>query len=101
MTRSKHNTILVVVDKLTKEAHFIPNNLIDGARKISHKFMQEIFKLHGIPKKIITDRNVRITSIFWQILFSALRTKLNISFAYHPKIDGQTERVNQVLEDLL
>lgn len=101
MTRNIHNTILVVVDRLTEVAHFIPGNLTDGASIIAWKFMQEILHLHGVPEKIISDRDARITSRFWQTLFSALGTQLNISTTYHPKIDGQTERVNQILEDIL
>lgn len=89
MTRNKdNNTILVVVDGLTKVAHFIPGNLIDGAPEIPHKFMKEIFRLHGILDKIISDKDARITSRFRQILFTALGTKLNISSAYHPETDG-------------
>ena len=101
MTQNRHNNILVVVDRLTKVAHFILGNLSNGAPEIAHKFIKEIFRLHGIPEKIISNRDARITSRFWQTLFTALGTKLNISSAYHPETDGQTERVNQVLEDLL
>ena len=90
-----------MVDRLTKVVHFILVNLSDGAPEIAHKFIKEIFRLHGILKKIILDRDTRITSRFWQTLFTALGTKLNISSAYHPKANDQTERVNQVLEDLL
>ena len=63
--------------------------------------MKDIFKLHGLPKAIVSDRNVKFTSNFWKGLFADLGTKLNFSTAYHPQIDGQTERVNQVLEDML
>ncbi len=86
---------------MTKVAHFIPGNLTDGAPKITHKFIKKIFRLHGIREKIISNRDAGITSRFWQTLFSALGTKLNISLAYHPETNDQTERVNQVLEDLL
>ena len=88
MTRNRHNTILVVVDRLTKVAHFILGNLSDGAPEIAHKFIKEIFRLHGVPEKIISDRDTRITSRFWQTLFSVLGTKLNISSDYHPQTDG-------------
>ena len=90
-----------MVDKLTKVSHFIPKNLSDGVPEISHKFIKDILRLHGIPEKIISDRDARITSRFWQTLFTALGTKLNISSAYHLETDEQTERVNKVLEDLL
>lgn len=94
MTRNRNNIILVVIDRLTKVAHFIPGNLTYGALEIAHEFIKEIFRLHGAPKKIISDRDARITSRFWQTLFSALGTKLNICSAYHPEIDGQTKKVN-------
>ena len=63
--------------------------------------MKEIFKLHGLPKAIVSDRDVKFTSNFWKGLFADLGTKLKFSTAYHPQIDGKTERVNQVLEDVL
>ena len=88
MSRNRHNTILVVVDRLTEVAHFISGNLSDRAPKIAHKFIKEIFRLHRIPEKIISDRDARITSKFWQTLFTALGTKLNISSAYHPETNG-------------
>lgn len=101
MSRNKHNVILVVVDKLTTVAHFILRNITDGAPIIAHKFIQEVFISHGIHEKIILDRNARVTSRFWQTLFSSLGTKLNISLAYHLETNGKIERVNQVLEDIL
>ena len=64
MTQKRHNTILVVVDRLTKVAHFIPGNLSDGALEIAHKFIKEISRLHGVLEKIISDRDARITSKF-------------------------------------
>ena len=63
--------------------------------------MKDIFRLHGFPKEIISYRDSKFTSKFWKILFSYLGTKLNFSTAYHPQTDGQIERVNQVLEDML
>lgn len=63
--------------------------------------MQNVFKLHGLPKTIISDRDVKFTSTFWRTLFADLGTQLNFSTAYHPQTDGQTERVNQVVEDML
>eukprot|EP00253_Pinus_taeda_P030931 PITA_30931 len=63
--------------------------------------MQNIFKLHGLPKTIILDRDVKFTSVFWKTLFEEFRTQLNFSTAYHPQTDGQTEWVNQVVEDML
>ena len=63
--------------------------------------MKEIFRLHGIPKVVISDRDVKFTSTFWKALFSGLGTQIQFSTAYHPQTDRQTERVNQVLEDML
>ena len=101
MTRRKHDVILVVVDKLTKVAHFIPGSLKDGSLALAKKFVQEIFRLHGVPETIISDRDTRMTSRFWTTLNASLGTQLNFSTAYHPQTDGQTERVNQVVENLL
>lgn len=63
--------------------------------------MQNIFKLHGLPRTIISHRDVKFTSVFWKTLFEKLVTQLNFSTAYHPQTDGKTERVNQVVEDML
>ena len=92
---------MVVVDKFTKAAHFIPVNLMHKTDDIAKIFMKEIFKLHGLPKAIVSNRDVKFTSNFWKGLFAYLGTKLNFSTAYHPHTNGQTERVNRVLEDML
>ena len=88
---------MVVVDKLSKEAHFIPIKNTDKVVNIVDIFLKQIFHLHGIPKVIISDRNPKFTGNFWKFFFKGINTTLN----FHPQIDGQTERVNQVLEDLL
>eukprot|EP00253_Pinus_taeda_P023109 PITA_23109 len=100
-TKRNNDSIMVVVDKLSKAAHFIPVQSTYKAVQIAHIFMQHIFKLHGLPKTIISDRDVNFTSAFWRTLFADLGTQLNFSTAYHPQTDGQTERVNQVVEDML
>ena len=89
------------MDKLTKASHFIPVKNTYKVDSIAKIFMKEIFKLHGLPKEIISDRDVKFTSNFWKGLFVDLVTKLNFNTAYHPQTDGKTERVNQVLEDML
>eukprot|EP00253_Pinus_taeda_P006284 PITA_06284 len=103
LPKSKRNndSIMVVVDKLSKAAHFIPVQSTYKATQIAHVFMQNVFKLHGLPKTIISDHDVKFTSAFWRTLFADLGTQLNFSTAYHPQTDGQTERVNQVVEDML
>eukprot|EP00253_Pinus_taeda_P018433 PITA_18433 len=100
-TKKGNDSIMVVVDKLSKAAHFIPAQSTYKAVQIAHLFMQNVFRLHGLPKVIISDRDVKFTSTFWRTLFVELGTQLNFSTAYHPQTDGQTERVNQVLEDML
>ena len=92
---------MVVVDKLTKEAHFIPVKTTYKAADIADIFIKQIVHLHGIPKVIISDKDPKFTGNFWKSLFKGLNTTLNFSSSFHPQTDGQTERVNQVLEDLL
>eukprot|EP00253_Pinus_taeda_P032926 PITA_32926 len=100
-TKKNHDSIMVVVDKLSKAAHFILVHSTYKSVQIAHIFMKNVFKLHGLPKVIISDRDVKFTSAFWRTLFAELGTQLNFSTAYHAQTDGQTERVNQVLEDML
>ena len=78
------------MDKLTKETHFILINSMHKTDDIANIFMTEIFKLHGFPKAIVFDRDVKFTSRFWKGLFAYLSTKLSFSTAYHPQIDGKT-----------
>eukprot|EP00253_Pinus_taeda_P022056 PITA_22056 len=100
-SKKNNDSIMVVVDKLSKSAHFIPVQSTYRAVEVTHVFMQNIFKLHGLPKTIILDRDVKFTSVFWKTLFEELGTQLNFSTAYHPQTNGQNERVNQVVEDML
>jgi hypothetical protein len=97
----KKDAIMVVVDKLSKSAHFIPVKLTCKAIDITNVFMKEIFRLHGMPKEIVSDRDTKFSSNFWKYLMVGLETKLLFIIAYHPQTDGQTERVNQILEDML
>jgi transposase InsO family protein len=91
----------VVVDTLTKSAHFIPVRTMYQAPDIARVFIREIVWLHGVPKKIISDRGSVFTGRFWTSFQDASGTQLNFSTAYHPEMDGQTECMNQTLEDLL
>jgi transposase InsO family protein len=95
------NTILVVVDKLTKYVHFIPLSHPFTTKTVVQLFIDNIFKLHGLPLVIITDRDKIFTSQLWQELFKSLSVKLKFSSAYHPQTDSQSERVNQCLENYL
>lgn len=92
---------MVVVDKLSKTSHLIPVKSTYKTMEIADIFMREILWLHGIPRVVISYRDVKFTSIFWKTLFSGLGTQIQFSIAYHPQMDGQTERLNQILEDML
>src|SRR3954464_12346442 len=96
-----HDSIWVIVDMLTKVAHFIPVRTTFRADQLAELYMSRIVSLHGVPKTITSDRGSVFTSAFWQRLHQALGTVLKLSTAYHPQTDGQTERVNQILEDML
>ena len=85
---------MVVVDKLRKEAHFIPVKTTYKASNIADIFLKQIFQLHGIPKVIISDKDPKFTGKFWKSLFKGLNTTLNFSTSFHPQTFGQTERVN-------
>ncbi|KAL0536800.1 hypothetical protein IC582_025762 [Cucumis melo] len=93
--------IWVVVDRLTKSAHFVPGKSTYTASKWAQLYMFEIVRLHGVPVSIVSDRDARFTSKFWKGLQTAMGTRLDFSTAFHPQTDGQTERLNQVLEDML
>ena len=95
------DAIFVVVDKLTKYAHFIPTTTDVTADTTARLFFDNIFTYHGLPIKIVSDRDAKFTSNFWQGLFALLGTKLAMSTAFHPQTDGQTERMNRTLEQML
>ncbi|GJY77688.1 putative reverse transcriptase domain-containing protein [Tanacetum coccineum] len=100
-TSNGHDTIWVIVDRLTKSAHFIPTRETDSMETLTRLYIKEIVSRHGVPISIISDRDSHFTSRFWQSLQSALGTQLDMSTAYHPKTDGQSERTIQTLEDML
>jgi hypothetical protein len=100
-TQKQNDSIMVVIDKLSKYAHFIPVKSTFKAINITEIFMNRIFRLHGIPKMMVSDRDVKFTSTFWKELFARLNTNLNFSTSYHPQMNGQTERTNQITEDML
>ncbi|GKA60013.1 putative reverse transcriptase domain-containing protein [Tanacetum coccineum] len=100
-TSNGHDTIWVIVDRLTKSAHFIPTRETNSMETLTRLYIKEIVSRHGVPISIISDRDSHFTSRFWQSLQSALGTQLDMSTAYHPETDGQSERTIQTLEDML
>ncbi|GJT45619.1 putative reverse transcriptase domain-containing protein [Tanacetum coccineum] len=96
-----HDTIWVIVDRLTKFAHFLPMKENDSMEKLTRQHLKEVVSKHGVPVSIISDRDGRFTSQFWQSLNEALGTQLDMSTAYHPQTDGQSERTIQIMEDML
>jgi hypothetical protein len=100
-TQRGNDAIWVVVDRLTKSAHFLPIKITDTIDVLSKLYLKEIVRLHGVPVSIVSDRDARFTSKFWDSLQKAMETNLDMSTAFHPQTDGQTERVNQVMEDML
>lgn len=101
LSKEKNDAMLVVVDRLTKMAHFLPTQTTVSVTRLAQLFFKEIWRLHGMSSSLILDRDVRFTSKFWRELMNLSSTHLNMSFAWHPQSDGQTERVNRVLEELL
>ncbi|KAG1441610.1 hypothetical protein G6F55_013205 [Rhizopus delemar] len=95
------NTIWVVVDRLTKVAHFIPCKDSIASKDLAFMFIRHIFRLHGLPKDIVIDRGSLFTSNFWKSLLSLLKIKPNMSTAFHTQTDGQTERTSSILEQYL
>ena len=97
-TQRKKNTILVIVDRLSKMAHFVAMQETVEAPQVADLFIQHVFKLHGLPTSIVSDRDVIFTGHFWRHIFNKLKVSLNFSSGDHPETDGQTERV---IEDML
>ncbi|GJT34473.1 putative reverse transcriptase domain-containing protein [Tanacetum coccineum] len=100
-TSQGYDTIWVIVDRLTKSAIFTPMRETDPLDKLARLYLKEVVTRHGIPVSIICDRDPRFASNFWRSLQNALGTNLDMSTAYHPQIDGQSERTIQTLEDML
>jgi hypothetical protein len=95
------DSILVVVDRFTKQAKFIPANKSDNAKTLASQFLTHVFREHGLPSDIVSDRGATFTSHWWKEFLKMLDVRPNLSTAFHPQSDGQTERVNQTVEQHL
>ncbi|GKB34817.1 putative reverse transcriptase domain-containing protein [Tanacetum coccineum] len=100
-TSSGQDTIWVIVDRLTKSSHFLPMKETNSMEKLTRQYLKEVVSRHGVPVLIISDRDSKFTSHFWQSLNKALGTQFDMSMAYHLKTDGQSERTIQTLADML
>ena len=100
-TQRQYDAIWVIVDRLTKSAHFLPVNVEDSLEKLAKLYVDEIVRLHGVPVSIVSDRDPRFTSRFWPSLQTVLGTRLHFSTTFHPQTDGQSERTIQTLEGML
>ena len=99
-TLGKFDSVWVIVDRLTKSAHFILVKVTYNVEKLAKLYISEIVRLHGVPLSIISDRGTQFTSMFWRTLHAELGTRLDLSTAFHPQVDGQSERTIQVLKDM-
>ncbi|GJY77313.1 putative reverse transcriptase domain-containing protein [Tanacetum coccineum] len=97
----KNRSWIPCFDRLTKSAYFLPMKETDTMEKLTRQYLKEVVSRHGVPVSIISDRDSKFTSHFWKSLNEALGTQLDMSTAYHPQTDGQSERTIQTLEDML
>jgi len=101
ISQRQNDAIIVFVDKLSKMVHYAPCKTAISAPEVAQIFFQQIIRHHGVPNNIVSDRDPRFMSNFWQALWKELGSKLKMSTSYHPQTDGQTERSNRTLEDML
>jgi hypothetical protein len=100
-TKAGFDAIMVFVDTFSKMVHLAPTKTTASAPDTAWIFFDQVVKLHGLPKSIISDRDAKFTSKFWKLVFQTMGTKLAMSTAFHPQTDGQTEHANRTLEDML
>jgi transposase InsO family protein len=101
LTARKFDSIWVIVDRLSKSAHFIPVHANYNVQKYAEIYIAHVLCLHRVPKMIISDRGSQFIAHFWEQLHASLGSHLIHSLAYHPQMDGQMERVNQILKHML
>ncbi|WMV08854.1 hypothetical protein MTR67_002239 [Solanum verrucosum] len=97
----KFDSIWVIVDRLTKSAHFLPVKTNYTVKEYARLYIKEIVRLHGVPISIISNRGAQFTANFWKSFQKSLGTQVNLSTAFHPQTDGQAERTIRTLEDML
>ena len=100
-TQQKHDVVWVIVDRLTKSAHFLAVRMTFALERFCRLYIHEIVRLYGVLVSIMSDREPRFTAHFWKSFQKAMGTRLTMSTAFHPQTDGQSERTIQVLEDML
>ena len=99
-TSSGYDAIWVIVDRLTKTAHFLPIMKTYSTDRLARLYVNRIICLHGVPVSIVSDRRATFTSVFWQEFHKAMGTRLDFSTAFHPQTEGQSERTIQTLKDM-
>ena len=100
-TQQRHDAVWVIVDRLTKSAHFLVVRMTFTMERFCRLYIREIVQLHRVPISIVSDRDPRFTAHFWKSFQKAMSTRLTMSTAFHPQTDGRSERTRQVLEDML
>ena len=100
-TKDGYDGIMVVVDKLSKRTHFVPLTKNQKSENVAEIFYKEIYKHHGLPRVIVSDRDTRFTSKFWEELMKLLQVKQNLSSAFHPQTDGQSERMFRTIQEMI
>ena len=100
-TSRGHDVVWVIVDRLTKSEHFLVVQMTFTLEEFDRLYIREIVRLHGVPVSIVSDRDPKFTTHFWKSFQGAMGTKLMMSTAFHPQMDGQSERTIQLLEDML
>ena len=100
-TAQRHNAVWVIVDRLMNSAHFLAVRMTFTLEEFCRLYIREIVRLHGVLVSIVSDRDPRFTAHFWKNFQKAMGTRLTMSTAFHPQTDGQSEKIIQILEDIL